>query len=142
MSRYIKKAVKRLVIERSGGRCEYCKSPRSFTTELFCLDHIIPISEGGSNEADNLAYCCNGCNTFKSDLTTVTITTNDKIIAIPLFNPRMQNWSLSFNWNKDYTEIIGITAIGRATVDTLRLNRTSLKNLRRVLVIVGEHPPQ
>jgi hypothetical protein len=37
--------------------------------------------------------------------------------------------------------ILGVTPVGRATVDTLQLNREALVNLRRVLVAAGEHPP-
>jgi hypothetical protein len=37
--------------------------------------------------------------------------------------------------------IIGRTAIGRATVAALQINRTELLNLRRVLRAAGEHPP-
>jgi hypothetical protein len=36
----------------------------------------------------------------------------------------------------------GRTARGRATVDALRLNRPELINLRRILLLVGEHPPK
>jgi len=37
--------------------------------------------------------------------------------------------------------IIGLTPSGRATVEALDLNRSSLINLRRVLRASGEHPP-
>jgi len=37
--------------------------------------------------------------------------------------------------------IVGRTAVGRATVEALHLNRPELLNLRRVLKVVGEHPP-
>jgi hypothetical protein len=41
----------------------------------------------------------------------------------------------------DATQILGMTAIGRATVEALQLNREALVALRRVLVRAGEHPP-
>jgi hypothetical protein len=37
--------------------------------------------------------------------------------------------------------MIGLTAIGRATVETLHLNREELVNLRQILYAMGEHPP-
>ena len=38
-------------------------------------------------------------------------------------------------------ELIGLTATGRATIATLQLNRAQVVNLRRVLSVVGKHPP-
>lgn len=31
------------------------------------LDHIVPVSKGGSNESTNLATCCKNCNSKKGD---------------------------------------------------------------------------
>ena len=59
----------------------------------------------------------------------------------PLFNPREQRWLDHFAWNEDYTLILGVTATGRSTVESLRLNREGLVNLRRILYAMGEHPP-
>lgn len=39
-----------------------------------------------------------------------------------------------FAWTDDVTQILGLTSIGRATVEALPLNRERLVNLRRVLV--------
>ena len=41
-----------------------------------------------------------------------------------------------------YLRITGLTPIGRATVETMQLNRDGLVNMRRVLYAIGEHPPQ
>jgi hypothetical protein len=60
---------------------------------------------------------------------------------VALYNPRQQRWSEHFAWSADYTLILGLTPTGRATVETLHLNRVGLVNLRRVLFAVGEHPP-
>lgn len=53
----------------------------------------------------------------------------------------MNKWADHFVWNEDFSLIIGITPIGRATVETLQLNREGLVNLRKVLYPIGEHPP-
>jgi 5-methylcytosine-specific restriction endonuclease McrA len=53
---------KALVVNRAKGCCEYCKSPADFSTELFSIEHILPISLNGTNEIDNLAFACIGCN--------------------------------------------------------------------------------
>ena len=60
---------------------------------------------------------------------------------IPLYHPRQQNWSDHFSWSDDYTLMIGLTPVGRITVEVLRLNRKGLVNLRRILYAMGEHPP-
>ncbi len=37
--------------------------------------------------------------------------------------------------------MLGITAIGRATVALLQTNREGVINMRRVLAVMDEHPP-
>lgn len=44
-------------------------------------------------------------------------------------------------WSADLTRIEGKTPLGRATIEVLRLNRTGIVNLRRVLTAGGLHPP-
>lgn len=46
-----------------------------------------------------------------------------------------------FGWNEDFTQMIGLTPTGRATVETLKLNRAGLMNMRQVLCMAGKHPP-
>jgi hypothetical protein len=60
---------------------------------------------------------------------------------VPLFNPRELNWMDHFAWSDDYIDIVPLTAVGRATVREMKLNRAGLQNLRRVLYLMGEHPP-
>jgi hypothetical protein len=38
--------------------------------------------------------------------------------------------------------MIGKTAVGRVTIAAIQLNRRQLKNLRRALIAIGEHPPE
>ncbi len=47
-----------------GGRCEWCAS--SVWQQPIEIDHIISLSAGGSNEAENLAVSCTACNRAKS----------------------------------------------------------------------------
>ena len=49
------------LLERSGGKCEWCKRPISGSAAT--VDHIDP--EGG-NERENLAILCRSCNSRKS----------------------------------------------------------------------------
>ncbi len=75
-------------------RCEYCKSPERFAPQTFSLDHILPVSKGGSDEFDNLAFACQGCNGSKLNRTHGYDPVTNYIV--PLFNPRLQNWDEHF----------------------------------------------
>ncbi|XHX80086.1 MAG: HNH endonuclease [Stenomitos frigidus ULC029] len=136
---YISVALKRLVFDRANGCCEYCCSQAKFAIESLVIEHIIPTSRDGETSADNLALACQGCNNYKYNKTEGI----DPIDAQPatLFNPRTMLWSEHFAWNEDTTLLVGLTAIGRATVNTLRLNREGVVNLRQVLRTTGQHPP-
>lgn len=136
---YISLAVRRLVIERAHERCEYCQSRTDFATETFAVDHIQPLSRAGTDDLVNLALACSGCNSRKYD----KVEAPDPIsgMVVPLFNPRVHLWSDHFRWNEDYTRVLGLTDIGRATVVTLQMNRASLINIRTAMFLMGLHPP-
>jgi len=136
---YIPVALKRLVFDRAKGCCEYCRSQARFAIESLVIEHVIPTSRNGDTIAENLALACQGCNNYKYN----KVEGLDPIAAQPvaLYNPRTMLWSDHFAWNEDTTLIVGLTPIGRATVNTLRLNREGVVNLRRVLRATGQHPP-
>lgn len=118
--------------------CEYCKSQARFAIQSFSIEHILPKSQGGTTTLNNLAFACQGCNNHKYNKTEA----QDPITGetVPLFNPRKQQWSSHFSWSDDFTLIIGLTSIGRATIEALQLNRSGIVNLRRILYVMGEHP--
>ncbi len=135
-----KKAVRDLVFRRALGRCEFCRSPAAFAHQSFSLEHIRPRSCYGDDRPGNLALSCQGCNNHKYNQTKARDPVSNK--KVRLFNPRRDKWATHFAWTDDATQILGLTAIGRATVEALQLNRQALMNLRRVLVAAGEHPPR
>lgn len=51
------------IIARDGEVCAYCEE----TTGPWCVDHIVPLSRGGSNGRHNLTACCTPCNSSKAD---------------------------------------------------------------------------
>ncbi len=66
----IKKLRKRLsqktkedIIHRDGGECQYCGAK-----EKLFIDHIIPLSNGGTNEDINIIACCHSCNSQKCNM--------------------------------------------------------------------------
>jgi hypothetical protein len=125
--------------ERARDCCEYCQSQERFAMQAFSGEHILPRSQGGETELDNLAWACQGCNNHKYNKSSA----RDPITGqmVPLFNPRRQRWADHFAWNEDATLIFGLSPEGRATVEALQLNRRGLVNLRRILFSVQEHPP-
>jgi hypothetical protein len=107
---------------------------------LYAFDHIIPFSLGGKTVFLNLAYSCGSCNSYKNQ----KVIGLDEVdnIEVSLFHPRIQKWTEHFTWNDDFTKMIGLTSIGRATIKSLKLNRKEVMNFRRILVVVKEHPPE
>jgi len=56
-----------LVLLRDGFMCQYCgRTPYLHSVELH-VDHIHPISEGGSDKEDNLITSCTDCNLGKGN---------------------------------------------------------------------------
>ncbi len=135
----ISSAQRARVFERAKGCCEYCLSQEQYSPDSFAVEHIIPLSKGGANSLENLAFACQGCNNRKYTNTEAIDPVTQAIV--PLFHPRRNRWSDHFAWSDDATLILGLTPIGRATVEKLQLNRAGLVNLRRILVEAGEHPP-
>ena len=133
------KRLKKQVFERARGCCEYCLSQVKYSPDPFSIEHIMQRSKGGSDDPDNLAWACMGCNGTKYNETSAIDPITMEVV--PLFNPRTQEWSKHFQWSPGLTHVFGRTAIGRATVEKLGLNREGLVNLREVLATIGEHPP-
>lgn len=127
------------IVQRACGCCEYCWAQERFAPDPFSVEHIIASARGGTHALSNLAYACQGCNGRKYTSTEAIDPATGE--TVPIYHPRQQRWTDHFAWNDDYTRIVALTPIGRATADKLQLNRAGLVNLRRVLVVVGEHPP-
>lgn len=130
---------KEAIAHRAGQCCEYCRSQARFSPDPFSIEHIIPRSKNGTDEDDNLALACQGCNNRKYTHIEARDPVSGKLV--PLYHPRYQRWADHFGWNEDFTLAIGLTPTGRATVERLQLNREGVVNLRRVLSTIGQHPP-
>ncbi len=132
--------IKKRVSKRAKHLCEYCLLPESYSVSTFELEHISPRSKGGKKNLKNLAWSCSGCNKYKYNR--VSIIDSESGDEIPLFNPRKDVWNEHFSWSEDFMEIIHLTPKGKVTVRALKLNREGLRNLRKLLHLVGEHPPK
>ena len=140
MAGRIPQRLRQAVEQRAARRCEYCRCPLAVTTEPFAVEHVIPTVRGGAATPDNLALSCSGCNGHKDDRIEGYDPVSQSRAA--LYHPRKHAWSEHFAWNEDYSRVIGLTPTGRATVKTLHLNREGVVNLRRLLLLVGLHPPE
>lgn len=60
-------AVKEPLLAETDGRCAHCGVPLDRYTNL-SVDHVIPLSRGGSNDPENLVVLCDDCNLEKSDM--------------------------------------------------------------------------
>ena len=138
-SEYVPVALRQLVFDRACGMCEYCRSPAKYAIDSLVIDHIQPVSRNGKTISENLALSCQTCNNYKYTKIEALDPVTDNIV--PLFHPRKMIWDGHFIWNEDATKMLGITPIGRATIVLLQTNRDGVINIRRVLTIMGEHPP-
>jgi hypothetical protein len=138
-SKYISQEVRQQLAQEVGHRCGYCLADELLSGIPLTIEHIIPTVKGGSNNLDNLWLACRPCNEYKGVQTqAIDPITNERV---SLYNPRTQRWSEHFAWSDDTTEMIGLTAIGRATIIALQINRPLLIKARRRWNVVGWHPP-
>ncbi len=136
----IPRSLREQIAAEGGHRCGYCLTSQDHTAMPMELEHIIPRAAGGPTERDNLWLACPLCNGHKATQTHGV--DPDSCERVPLFDPRRQIWRQHFTWSADGTLIVGLTACGRATVATLRLNNEYLVKARRRWVMAGWHPPQ
>ena len=135
MAEHIPAALREFVARRASHRCEYCRAPARFSAASLCVEHIIPRSRGGLSDGANLALSCQSCNNHKFTHTTATDAVSG--CMVPMFHPRRDRWRTHFKWSTGGTMIVARPAIGRATIELLRLNRDGLVNLRRLLANAG-----
>jgi hypothetical protein len=129
----ISSELRQLVWSRASDSCEYCQMPDEFDPLPFAVDHIRPQYHHGSSTAENLCVSCFSCNTFKA----VNIAGHDPDTGdlTPLFHPRDDEWEAHFAW--DGPQLQGLTAVGRTTIDVLRINLPERLEHRRLLLELG-----
>jgi hypothetical protein len=135
---YIKLELRRQVIERAGGCCEYCLLSQRNRPHSFHIEHIIAERHRGKTELKNLCLSCPRCNTLKgTDLASLD-PKDDKLTL--LYNPRTQRWSEHFRLNGILIE--PLTPEGRVTVFLLNLNSPQRLKERSLLLRLEQYPCQ
>jgi HNH endonuclease len=89
--------IRDLVVARTKSRCEYCFSPLDFSSDDFAVEHIVPKSLLGSDDLDNLALSCQGCNKSCQGCNNrkfVALSAIDPVTGVEtrLFHPRLDVW--------------------------------------------------
>src|SRR2546428_8069500 len=103
--------VRKQVVERARGRCEYCGLSQAGQEATFHVDHVVPVTADGPTVFDNLALACVSCSLRKG--ASQTAFDPQTHVDAPLFNPRRDVWLTHFRWED--IRIVGLTPSGRAT---------------------------
>ena len=123
-------ALQTLVRSRANGICEYCHFPEQFADTPFQLDHVIAEKHRGETTESNLAYACFYCNSYKGPNVAGVDPETREIVR--LFNPRTDDWNYHFRWNGPI--LVGLTAVARTTIETLRMNHPDATSSRSALI--------
>ena len=116
-----------LVRRRARDCCEYCGLPQaSAPFAQYHVEHIVARQHGGTDELANLALACFHCNVHKGPNLSSIDPVSGQIVN--LFNPRQQAWSEHFVMRRSV--VIGVTPVGRATANLLRMNAPLRQELR------------
>jgi len=131
---YVPAELKRLVLSRADGLCEYCLIAEDDTFFGRQIDHVISEKHGGQTTAENLAVACAICNRAKgSDIGSI-----ESGVFVRLFNPRIDLWHEHFVLVGSVLE--PRTLIGVATVRLLRLNADQRLLERASLIDSNRYP--
>ena len=122
---------------RAGRRCEYCRLHSALQGATFHVDHIQPLSAGGTDDFENLSCACPTCNLAKSNRATLADPETGDLV--PMFHPRRDNWSDHFRF-EGYS-MVGLTGRGRAIVAAFELNTTKYIFIRSAEREFGLFPP-
>lgn len=108
--------------------------PEKVSFYNFQIVHIVSLKHGGSNDIENLAYCCPDCNYFKgTDLGSII---NENALIL-FYNPRIDVW------NEHFEVINGIISpkndIGKVTEQIFKFNDVDRLIFRRELIQLGHY---
>lgn len=99
----------------------------------FQADHIVPQQHGGPTLLGNLAWSCLRCNKHKGpNLSGIDSLTGQ---MVRLFHPRQDLWREHFAW--EGPRLVGLTPVGRATVNVFQFNQPDAVLVREALMAEG-----
>ncbi len=102
--KHIPKRIRFEVFKRDAFTCQYCgaKAPDA----ILEIDHIEPVSHGGTNEILNLATACVSCNSGKSDkrLSDNSVIQKQRT-QLEELQERREQIEMMFEWQKSLAEL-------------------------------------
>lgn len=104
---------------RADFACEFCGVTETDTGGELTVDHFQPKTKGGTDDIENLLYCCVRCNQHKADYWPSLAT------DLMLWNPHQESMASHLLILADGT-LYPTTPIGAFTLKRLRLNRPPL----------------
>jgi len=113
-----------LVRQRANYACEYCGVKETEVGGELTIDHFQPITKDGTDDLENLVYCCHRCNHYKSDYWP------ESPGSLLLWNPRLEPSSRHFYAAEDGL-LLPLTPIAEFTINRLHLNREALVEHRQ-----------
>ena len=84
-SRYIKPEDKQKTMERCENKCVFCGSKKNLE-----YDHIVPISQGGNSNVENIQILCRSCNRKKRAYVAGATQEKDSVAAATHFAPETE----------------------------------------------------
>jgi hypothetical protein len=129
--------LRQFVVQRAQNSCEYCGLSQEGQEATFHIDHVVPRAAGGQTVVENLALACVSCSLRKA-ARQIAIDPHSGS-EVTLYNPRRDVWPEHFQWHG--VSLVGLTAVGRVTVEALHMNRPLILAIRREETLLGRHPP-
>ena len=126
----ISRNVRNQIRARCDYRCVYCGTHEVNTGGELEVEHFQPKSKGGSDELDNLLYCCSSCNRFKGAYWPTEG-------SLPLLNPLKEDMGQHIDV-ADSGSLLGLSKQGQFYIELLQLNRPQLIRARLVRVRYAE----
>jgi hypothetical protein len=128
--------LRRLVIQRAHGICEYCLIHQEDACFSFHIDHIVSRKQRGSTTSANLALSCLRCNVAKGTDPGTFIGRPPRLVR--LYHPRQDRWDQHFRLAA--ARIVPLSDEGESTVRLLDLNAADRLLLRKTLIKAGRYP--
>jgi hypothetical protein len=118
------------VARRANDRCEYCMIRQADDAVFrFPVDRIISGQHGGEYSRENTALACHHCNKKKGP-NIASVSPGSPGLIVRLFSPRSDVWTEHFEFHGPV--IVGLTPIGKATVELLDMNAPAKIRLRSI----------